>query len=117
MTASDTITEYITALPAWQADFLTSFREIIHAADPSISEEWKWSIPVYSHNGNLICATGVFKDHVKINFFNGAQLADQSNFNAGLESKKTRAIDFKPTDKIDKNALTKLVIEAVALTD
>ena len=60
----------------------------------SIVEEWKWETPVWSHNGNVL-AFGAFKDHIKINFFKGALLDDpQGLFNAGLDAKKTRAIDY-----------------------
>ena len=67
MSPSDQISQHIEALPSWQADLLRTFRALIHAADAEVVEAWKWSTPVYMHDG-LVCATGVFKDHVKINF-------------------------------------------------
>jgi hypothetical protein len=109
---ADQISQHISELPQWQADFLSAFRRIINATDPDIVEAWKWSTPVYMHDG-LVCATGVFKDHVKCNFFKGALLPDQSHFNAGLESKQSRAIDFKLGDTIDESVLTKLIQAAV----
>ena len=33
-----------------------------------ITEEWKWGTPVWAQNG-LVCAAGLFADHVKLNFF------------------------------------------------
>ena len=113
MDATETISQHIAGLPAWQADFLTSFRKLIHAADPEVVEAWKWSTPVYMHGSKLICATGVFKDHVKINFFKGALLAEQSHFNAGLESKQSRAIDYKQGDSVNTEILMKLVQAAI----
>jgi len=63
----------------------------------------------------MVCAVGGFKDHVKVNFFKGASLEDQHGlFNAGLEAKATRAIDFHEGDKIDEPALKNLVRAAVA---
>ena len=114
MTPTDQISQHIDDLPQWQADFLTAFRRIIHDTDPSVVEAWKWSTPVYTHDG-LVCATGVFKDHVKCNFFKGALLADQSYFNAGLESKQSRAIDYKQGDMIDETVLSALVRAAITL--
>jgi hypothetical protein len=114
MTASQQITDHIASLDDWKRNMLTALREVIHAADPTVVEEWKWSTPVYSHDG-LVCATGDFKDHVKLNFFKGADLADQSLFNAGLESKKTRAIDFRQDDSINVLALSTLVRAAIEL--
>ena len=65
-------------------------------------------------NGPL--PTGAAKDHVKLNFFKGANLEDPSGlFNAGFEAKATRAIDFHEGDKINAAALKGLVRAAVAL--
>jgi hypothetical protein len=63
----------------------------------------------------LILAAGAFKDHVKLNFFKGAALKDPHGlFNAGLEAKATRAMDYHAGDKINEAALTELVRAAVA---
>jgi len=60
-------------------------------------------------------ALGPFKGSVKMNFFQGASLPDPHKlFNAGLEAKKTRAIDFHENDKIDEPPLKDLVRSAVA---
>ncbi|MEI9989245.1 MAG: DUF1801 domain-containing protein [Rhizomicrobium sp.] len=49
-------------------------------------------------------------------FARGAALADPSGlFNASLEGKARRAIDFREGDKIDARALKDLVRAAVAL--
>ena len=59
-------------------------------------------------------ASGVFKDHVKLNFFKGASLPDPKKlFNAGLEAKATRAIDIAENDKVDEAALKDLIRAAV----
>jgi hypothetical protein len=48
--------------------------------------------------------------------FQGAAVADpQGLFNAGLDAKKTRAIDFHSGDKINEKALKDLIRAAVAL--
>jgi hypothetical protein len=63
----------------------------------------------------LVCSAGAFKDHVKINFFKGASLQDPKHlFNAGLDAKATRAIDFDEGDAIDESALKELVRSAIA---
>jgi hypothetical protein len=62
-----------------------------------------------------VCAVGVFKQAVKLNFFQGAFLADRHTlFNAGLDAKKTRAIDFHEGDTVDESALKELIRAAVA---
>jgi len=94
---------------------MSQLRRIIHEAAPAIVEEWKWDTPVFSQNGNVF-ALGNFQDHVKLNFFKGASLADPHHlFNAGLDAKATRAIDFSEGDKINEPALKELIREAVAL--
>jgi hypothetical protein len=112
---SKLITAYIAELGGWRGTMLAQLRKLILEAAPGITEEWKWDTPVWAHNG-LVCATGAFKDHVKVNFFKGASLKDPKRlFNAGLEAKATRAIDFSESDKIDASALKDLIRAAVAL--
>ena len=115
LSPSQLITSYIAELGGWRGTMLAQLRKLILEAAPGITEEWKWDTPVWAHNG-LVCATGAFKDHVKVNFFKGASLKDPKRlFNAGLEAKATRAIDFSEGDKIDASALKDLIRAAVAL--
>jgi len=111
--ASQRITNMIVELGDWRGKLLARLRTLIlEAAD--LTEEWKWNTAVWSNNG-MICAAGAFKDHVKLNFFKGASLNDPKRlFNAGLDAKATRAIDFTEGDKIDEPALKALVRAAVA---
>jgi hypothetical protein len=93
---------------------VSRLRRLILEADPNLTEEWKWDTPVWSYKGNVVAA-GVFKDHVKLNFFKGASLADPNGlFNAGLEAKATRAIDIHEGQEIDEAALRDLIRAAVA---
>jgi hypothetical protein len=94
---------------------LARIRKIVLEAAPGIAEEWKWGTPVWTHNG-LVCAASAFKAHVKINFFKGASLKDPKGvFNAGLDAKTMRSVDFHQGDKIDAAALASLVKAAVAV--
>ena len=114
MTASEQIDAYIAGISDWRGKLLARLRKLILAAHPAMTEEWKWGSPVWTHNG-LVCSASAFKDHVKVNFFHGAALPDPKKlFNAGLEAKKTRAIDFQEGDKVDEPALKSLVRAAVA---
>ena len=102
MTASQHIDNYIKDLTDWRGKMIARLRKLILEAAPDLAEEWKWDTPVWSHKGNVVAA-GVFKDHVKLNFFKGASLNDPNGlFNAGLEAKATRAIDFSENDDIDE---------------
>lgn len=114
MNASDLIDKQIADLADWRGKMLARLRKLVHEADPGVVEEWKWGTAVWTHGG-LVCAAGAFKDHMKLNFFKGAALKDPRGlFNAGLEAKATRAIDFHEGDKIDAPALKDLVRSAVA---
>jgi len=114
MTASERITRQIAGLDDWRGQLLARLRALVHEAAPDITEEWKWETAVWSIKGNVV-AGGVFKDHVKLNFFKGASLVDpQGLFNAGLEAKATRAIDFFEGDEFDAPALIELIRAAVA---
>lgn len=73
---------------------LARLRALIKATDPEVTEEWKWSIPVWSHNG-IICTGETYKKVVKTTFAKGASLADPSHlFNSSLEGNTRRAMDF-----------------------
>jgi len=114
MTASQHIDNYINELTDWRGKMLARLRKLILDAPPDLTEEWKWDTPVWSYKGNVV-AGGVFKDHVKLNFFKGASLNDPKRlFNAGLDAKATRAIDFSEGDEIDESALKDLIRAAVA---
>lgn len=109
------VDEYITNHSDWKGDYLQKLRSIIRDADPKIVEEWKWDVPVFTHN-KMVCAISSFKDHVKINFFSGAKLTDSHKlFNNGFTSKQHRSIDFKEGDTIHEKELKELIKEAVEL--
>ena len=103
------ITRQIAELGDWRGTLLAQLRDLVHAAVPEITEEWKWDTAVFTHKG-MVCAAGVFKDHVKLNFFKGAALADPKGlFNAGLDAKASRGIDFKEGVAFDETALADLI--------
>jgi hypothetical protein len=109
------IAEYIDSYPDWRGAMLARIREIVLEAAPGMTEEWKWGTPVWTNNG-LVCAASGFKEHVKVNFFKGASLEDPKGlFNAGLEGKTMRSIDFHEGDKINAAGLKSQVKAAVAL--
>jgi hypothetical protein len=49
--ASQLIDARITELGDWRGKTLGRLRAVIKAADPEVVEEWKWSVPVWSHDG------------------------------------------------------------------
>lgn len=115
VSASALIDARIRELPAWQSQMLTRLRALVKEADPEVIEEWKWSIPVWSHAG-LICTGETYKSVVKMTFARGAALQDPARlFNSSLEGSVRRAIDFREGGTIDEGALKALIRAAVAL--
>jgi hypothetical protein len=114
-TASELIDAKIAGLDDWRGEMLARLRKLVQQADPDVVEEWKWSVPVWSHDG-IICTGETYKKAVKMTFAKGASLADPSSlFNSSLEGNTRRAIDFHEGDKIDEKALKALIRAAVAL--
>lgn len=104
----------------WQGKKLAELRAVIKKADPAVVEEVKWKmpskpagVPVWSHDG-ILCHADLLKKAVRLTFHQGAQLKDPKKlFNARLDSKTVRAIDFLEGDTIDEAALSALIGQAV----
>jgi hypothetical protein len=112
---SQMIDERIKELGDWRGKMLSRLRTLIKQADPEVVEEWKWGVPVWSHDG-LICTGETYKSVVKMTFAKGAALEDPSGlFNSSLKGNTRRAIDFHEGEKIDAKALKALIRAAVTL--
>lgn len=113
--ASRLIDQRIKELGDWRGRMLSQLRTLIRQADPEVVEEWKWSVPVWSHHG-LICTGETYRNVVKMTFARGAALDDPSGlFNSSLDGNTRRAIDFHEGEKIDRKALKALIRAAVML--
>jgi hypothetical protein len=111
--ASQLIDRHISDLGDWRGETLSRMRALIIAADPEMTEDWKWDIPVWKHDG-LICTGEVYKNHVKFTFARGALLADPAGlFNSGLEGHTRRAIDVHEGGLVDADGFKTLVRRAV----
>lgn len=112
-TASKMIDARIEELGDWRGEMLARLRALIKQADPDIVEEWKWAVPVWSHDG-MICTGEAYKNIVKMTFAKGAAVEDPSGlFNSSLEGNTRRAIDFHKDEKVDEKALKALIRAAV----
>jgi len=112
---SQLIDARIEELGDWRGEMLGRLRALIKSADPDVVEEWKWAVPVWSHDG-LICTGESYKKAVKLTFAKGASVKDPARlFNSSLEGNTRRAIDFHEGDKVNEKAFKDLIRAAVAL--
>jgi len=112
--AGDLISERIEELGDWRGETLGRMRALIQEADPEVVEEWKWGIPVWSHDG-ILCTGETYKKVVKLTFAKGASLQDPAGlFNSSLEGKVRRALDIHEGEMVDAAAFKALVREAIA---
>jgi hypothetical protein len=120
------VSEQIDAIIAksgdWRGETLAQLRAIVKRADPAVVEEVKWrkpsrpeGVPVWSDHG-IICVADTLKNAVRLTFPKGARISDgQRLFNARLDSKTVRAIDFREGETIDETSLNELITKAAEL--
>jgi hypothetical protein len=112
--ASRLIDQRIRDLGGWRGETLARMRALILEADPEVTEEWKWRVPVWSHHG-IVCTGEAYTKVVKLTFARGASIPDPSRlFNSSLEGNTRRAIDIHEGEKVDAGAFKALVKAAVA---
>ncbi|MEY2442963.1 MAG: hypothetical protein QOJ46_2389 [bacterium] len=119
---SATIDAIVEQLDDWRGELLSEIRDLIRQAEPDVVEEIKWrkpsnplGVPVWTRDG-IICTGETYKDKVKVTFAKGASLEDAAGlFNASLDAKVRRVIDFGEGDGIDEEAFKALVRAAAKL--
>src|SRR2546429_258766 len=120
--ASEQIDDIVRRTAGWRGERLGQLRALIRGADPGVIEEVKWKkpsnptgVPVWSHDG-ILCIGEALKNAVRLTFPKGALIKDSKKlFNARLDSKSVRAVDFEDGDAIDEAALRAFILEAVRL--
>ena len=113
--AAEQIDARIAELNDWRGEMLARLRTVILAADPDVVEEWKWSVPVWSHHG-ILCTGEAYKQTVKMTFAKGASVPDPAGlFNSSLDGNVRRAIDFREGDTVNEKALKALIQAAIAV--
>ena len=116
MTPSQKIDTLIAGISDWRGKRFAAMRKAILAAEPGITEEWKWmGSPVWYKDGGMIAVANAHKGKVKLTFAWGAKFPDPGGlFNNGLDGNARRSIDYLESDKVDAGGLKKLVRAAIA---
>ena len=111
---SELIDLRILDVAGWRAETLSRMRTLIREAHPEVVEEWKWEVPVWSHDG-IVCTGEVYQNVVKLTFAHGAAVPDPSNlFNSSLQGNTRRAIDIHEGESVDGAAFKELFTAAAA---
>lgn len=115
--ASQLIDHYLAKNEAFANEINTKLRELIHQADPTIVEDFKWNRPIF-HKNQMLFGFSAHKKHVSLVFFNGAQMKDSHKlFSGDCSAQNTRTVKFQSLEEIDEQVLIAYFKEAVALTE
>jgi hypothetical protein len=70
------VTESVDAFPGWQADVARRVRELVHEAEPEISEEVRYGNRPYFLYRGVVCAMQATKDHLNVFLYEGGTAPD-----------------------------------------
>ncbi len=106
---------YIDALPGWQQDICQRVRDLVHAADPEVTETIKHTNrPCFVLDGN-ICALLAAKDHVNVFLYDGAIVPDPEGIiTGGHDNKTARTVASRQSEPINAPALTAIFRQIIA---
>jgi hypothetical protein len=106
---------YIDALPQWQHVICRQVRDLVHAADPEVSETVKFTNrPYFVLQGN-ICALLAAKDHVNVFLYDGAIVPDPERIITGGHNNTTaRTLAIRQCETVNASALTAMFQQIIA---
>ncbi len=109
------VDHYIQALPAWQQELCAQVRDLVHGADPEVTETIKRTVqPYFVLDGN-ICALLAAKDHVNIFLYDGAIVPDPEGIiTAGHDNKTARTVAYRKDETINETALLTMFRQIIA---
>ena len=108
------VDRYIGTLPDWQQEICRRVREVVHAADPAVSETIKrGNRPYFVLDGN-ICALLGAKDHLNVFIYDPLAPDPQGIINQGQGNLTARAIQIRQGETINERALLNLFKAVIA---
>lgn len=113
--ADPRVDAYFDAQPGWQRAICREVRDLVHAADPDVTETIKrTNRPYFVLQGN-ICALLAAKDHVNVFLYDGAIVPDPDGIiTAGHDNKTARTVAVKQDETINAPALTAMFRHIIA---
>jgi hypothetical protein len=106
---------YIGALPGWQQAICRQVRDLVHAADPEVTETVKRRVqPYFVLQGN-ICALLAARDHVNVFLYDGAIVPDPDGIiTAGHGNSTARTVAVRQGEAINAPALAAMFRQIIA---
>jgi hypothetical protein len=106
---------YINGLPDWQQTICREVRELVHAADPEVTETIKFTNrPYFVLHGN-ICALLAAKDHVNVFLYDGAMIPDPEQIiTGGHENTTARTVAIRDGESVNASALSAMFKQIIA---
>jgi hypothetical protein len=113
--ADSRVDTYIDALPGWQQAICQQVRDLVHAADPEVSETIKRTRqPYFVLDGN-ICALLAAKDHVNVFVYDGGIVPDpQAIITGGHDNKTARTVAIRQGEAVNAAALSAMFKQIIA---
>jgi hypothetical protein len=113
--ADPRVDAYIDALPAWQQAICREVRDLVHAADPEVTETIKYTDrPYFVLQGN-VCALLATKDHVNVFLYDGAIVPDPEGIiTGGHENETARTVAVHEDEAINAPALGAMFKQIIA---
>ncbi|MDF2745813.1 MAG: hypothetical protein K0S98_97 [Propionibacteriaceae bacterium] len=106
---------YIEALPDWQQTICQQVRDLVHAADPEVTETIKRRVqPYFVLDGN-ICALQATKDHVNVFLYDGGIVPDPERIiTGGHDNQTARTVAIRRDEQINARALGAMFAQIIA---
>jgi hypothetical protein len=106
---------YIDTLPEWQQTICRHVRDLVHRADPAVTETVKRRVqPYFVLNGN-ICALLATKDHVNVFLYDGGIVPDPEGIITGGHTNQTaRTVAVYEGQSINPSALSAMLKQIIA---
>jgi len=106
---------YIDGLPGWQQDICRQVRDLVHAADPDVTETIKRTVqPYFVLDGN-ICALLAARDHINVFLYDGGIVPDPEHIiTAGHGNKTARTVGVRQGETLNAAALTAMFRQIIA---
>ena len=113
--ADPRVDAYIDALPGWQQDICREVRDLVHAADPEVTETIKRTVqPYFVLQGN-ICALLAAKDHVNVFLYDGAIVPDPDGIiTGGHDNQTARTMAVHRDETINARAFSAMIGQIIA---